>query len=359
MTLRILNIAYALAPVHPATAGGAEQILGQIDSALVSAGHESIVVACKGSLVSGALVEGAELPGIINESARRWAHEQHRRAISIAMEKWEVDIVHMHGLDFCDCLPGPGPPVLVTLHLPLAWYPTGVLRPCRPRTYLHCVSESQEKTSPSEISLLPVVQNGIPLRNFAWRKEKKEFVLCMGRICPEKGFHLAMDAAEAAGIPLLLAGEVFGYESHRKYFREKIEPRLNGSTRVFLGSVDIAHKASLLAATKCLLVPSLAPETSSLVAMEALACGTPVVAFGAGALPEIIEDGKTGFIVRDVLEMSAAINEAGRLDPEDCRRAAEERFCSDRMIGDYFKLYEFGKAGGLESLLHKAGRNIG
>jgi glycosyltransferase involved in cell wall biosynthesis len=160
----------------------------------------------------------------------------------------------------------------------------------------------------------------------------------LGRICPEKGVHLALDAAKQADIPLLIAGEVYGYEAHRRYFEEEVRPRLY-RLRCFLGPVGFARKRRLLAAARCLLVASTAPETSSLVAREAAAAGTPVVAFPNGALAETVEHGRTGFLVENVEGMAAAIREAGALDPAICRQVARERFRADTMIAAYLDLY--------------------
>jgi glycosyltransferase involved in cell wall biosynthesis len=131
---------------------------------------------------------------------------------------------------------------------------------------------------------------------------------------------------------------VFGYAAHRDYFDAEIRPRLDRRRR-FLGPLGFRAKRRLLAAARCLAVPSLAPETSSLVAMEALACGTPVVAFPSGALAEIVEPGRTGFLVSDEREMAAAMLEAGRLDPAACREAALERFSVERMTSRYLERY--------------------
>jgi glycosyltransferase involved in cell wall biosynthesis len=108
---------------------------------------------------------------------------------------------------------------------------------------------------------------------------------------------------------------------------------------LFLGPLGFARKRRLLAGARCLLLPTLAPETSSLVAMEALACGTPVVAFASGAIPEIVEHGVTGFLVRDAAEMARAIADCAALDPQRCRAAARERFPLERMVANYFDVY--------------------
>lgn len=248
----------------------------------------------------------------------------------------------MHGIDFERYLPPPGQPTLVTLHLPPGWYSQEVFSLRRPRTYLNCVSATQQSARPPKAPLLPFIENGVPVERFESGKRirKREFAITLGRICPEKGIHLALDASRMAGVPMILAGEVFRYEAHERYFCEQIRPRLDGRRFRFIGPIGFERKKRLLSAAHCLLVPSLAPETSSLVAMEALACGTPVVAFPAGALIEIVEEGKTGYLVQNEREMAVAIHAAGRIDPEICRRAASKRFSSKRMIRHYFDLYE-------------------
>ena len=161
----------------------------------------------------------------------------------------------------------------------------------------------------------------------------------LGRVCPEKGLHLALDAARNAGMSLLIAGEMFPYAEHERYFAEEILPRLDNRRR-FIGPVGFARKRRLLTAAQCVVVPSVVDETSSLVAREAAACGTPVVAFRRGALPKTVEHGRTGFIVDDVDGMADAMRASAELSPGICRETARRRFSNEQMIGRYFEVYQ-------------------
>jgi glycosyltransferase involved in cell wall biosynthesis len=339
MPLTVLNVSYSLARISGNTAGGAEQVLAIIDEALVRAGHRSVVVAPAGSHCRGLLLATPPLPSSLDEHAQQLGREEHRHAVVQALKRFQIDVVHLHGVDFLDYLPPAGIPVVVTLHLPLDWYPRELFHVGRPETYLVCVSSSQARLRPSEARMLTVIENGIPLHEFGSGRSKGNYALAMGRICPEKGFHLAMDACSRAQIPFFLAGTVFGYPAHRTYFEQSILPRLS-DTQHLLGSIGGQRKRHLLAGAKCVLIPSLAMETSSLVAMEAMACGTPVVAFRSGALCELIRDGHTGFLVNSVEEMAEAMAATCSLDSRRCRTEAEQRFSAEHMSTNYLRFYE-------------------
>lgn len=333
----VLSVAFPFAPVNADPVGGAEQVLSALDRAVVQAGWRSIVIACEGSQTSGALVPIPRPPGVIDDAARRPVHAGVRAAIQRVVESEPIDLIHMHGIDFDDYLPAAGPPTLISLHLPIDWYAPSAWSSIRPNTYLLPVSRAQADTAHERLRLLPPIENGVDLANYPI-VEKLNYCLAMGRIDPHKGFHLALDAAKNACAPLVLAGEIFPYARHQEYFASEIAPRLN-RTRRWIGAITGERKRRVLAAARCLLVPSLAAETSSLVAREALAAGTPVVAFRTGALVDVVEEGVTGFLVDDVGQMGRAILRSSEIDPEACRRAARERFDSQAMTAAYLDLY--------------------
>jgi glycosyltransferase involved in cell wall biosynthesis len=335
--LTVLSVGYPLAQVSTRTAGGAEQVLAMLDKGLIEAGHRSLVIAPIGSRCRGLLIPAQVPAGLLDENAKREARREFKKIVDRTLRTYSIDFVHMHGFDFYEYLPDCEMPVIVSLHLPLSWYPAEALRFANERVSFVCVSKSQAGTAHAGIRV-KVIPNGVDLARFHPARRKGEYAVVLSRICPEKGLHLAIDAAERSDVNLIIAGSVFEYRDHRQYFDSMIRPRLNTRTR-FIGPVGGARKANLLAGARCLLAPSLAPETSSLVAMEALASGIPVIAFRVGALREIVETGRTGFLVESVDEMANAIHQAESLSPELCRRQAAQRFSSERMVSQYLELY--------------------
>lgn len=334
MRLTILSVSFPFALLSADPVGGAEQVLAHLDQALVADGHRSLVIAPEGSSTAGELVRIPAVAGAISNQERGRIHAAVREQLAFVLAREGVDVIHLHGVDFDAYLPPPGPPVLVTLHLPLDWYAS--LIPDRPGTWLHPVSASQAATAPAGVTLAPPLENGVKIATIQARKRR--FALALGRICEEKGFDDALDAAARTGIPLLIAGSVFPYPEHQRHFRTRILPRLDHARR-WIGPVSGQRKRRLLGQAHCVLIPSKASETSSLVAMEALAAGTPVIAYRTGALPEIVEHGRTGFVVDDIAGMAEAIGAIDRIDPEVCHHRARERFSLERMSRAYLNRY--------------------
>lgn len=350
MPLTVLNVAYPLAPVSEATAGGAEQILLTLDRGLTQHGYRSLVLAATGSRCHGLLLP-VEIPsGNLDQQAKQEARRQFRMALAHALERHSVDIIHMHGIDFHEYLPECDLPIVTSLHLPLNWYHSRALTNVRENISLVCVSHSQARTAPAGVQISRIIPNGVDLERFYVARRKGDYVLYMGRICPEKALHLAIDAAERANVKLMIAGTVFDYPEHREYFATMIRPRL-GPNVVFIGAVGGRRKVHLLAGAQCLLIPSQARETSSLIAMEAMASGTPIVAWRSGALPEIVTEGRTGFLVSSMQDMAQAIANISNLGAATCRREAERRFSSEQMVSSYLDLYN-------ELATHKTSREL-
>jgi len=353
MSLSVLSVAYPLAKVSPETAGGAEQILLTIDRALVRRGDRSLVIAAAGSQCSGLLIPVRIPAGELDENAKLKARDSFKEAIARVLRSHPVDIIHMHGLDFYEYLEPTDVPIVVTLHLPLAWYSARMLKAFCNKAQLVAVSRTQAASAPSGLKLHATIPNGIELGDFLPNRKRGRYALILGRICPEKGIHLALDAAERAGVPVVLAGKVFEYPEHREYFDRVIRPRLSRSIR-FVGAVGKNRKSQLLVGARCVLLASQADETSSLVAMEALASGTPVIAWRKGALAEILTDGKTGWLVSSLEEMTEAIGQTTEISSAECRHEAELRFSSEKMVSDYLSLYRSLVAGNVSRELQAA-----
>jgi glycosyltransferase involved in cell wall biosynthesis len=334
--MNILSIAYPLLPVGPDSAGGAEQILFLIDRGLVAAGHRSIVVAAKGSRISGELIESAVPAREITDEVRRDVQQVHIECIRDALRCHPIDVIHFHGLDFYTYVPEQGVPMMATLHLPVSFYPPYIFDD--PKLMLNCVSQAQANSVP-RASKATVVLNGIDTERYRDSSGGKDFLLVLTRICPEKGVHIALQVAHRLNLRLVVAGPVHPFRDHEIYFSERVQPLLD-EKRQYVGSVDLDRKTALLAGARCVLIPSLVAETSSLVAMEAISSGTPVIAFRSGALPEVVEHGQTGFIVDTEDQMAEVVQHTGEISPETCRSTAALRFDSHRMVNEYIELYQ-------------------
>jgi glycosyltransferase involved in cell wall biosynthesis len=177
------------------------------------------------------------------------------------------------------------------------------------------------------------------VESFPYRDAKRDFLLWLGRICEEKAPHLACDIAAELGMPLVVAGEVYPFSYHQQYFERELRPRLASKNVQFICGLSREHKLELLSSARVLLITSLAQETSSLVAMEAMACGTPAVAFRKGALPEVVRDNITGFIADNEEGMLEAVAHIESIVPLACREHVARHYSSRRMAREYLGLY--------------------
>jgi glycosyltransferase involved in cell wall biosynthesis len=333
--VNILSVAFPLFTVGAGSGGGAEQILYLLDRRIAAQGHRSFVIAAEGSEVSGELIMSPAANGEITDAARSRAQRVHRELIERVLRIEPIDLIHFHGLDFHAYVPhNPARiPMLATLHLPLAWYPSHIFD--LPGINFNCVSQNQAASANGRS--LPLVPNGIDLSQYT-RCRAPEHLLFIGRICPEKGPDIALRVAHLLDLPLIAAGPVHAFRAHQEYFGACVQPLLDAKRR-YVGSIDLGQKIELLSAARAVLIPSLAPETSSLVAMEAAAAGVPVIAYGTGALPEVIKHGQTGFIVESEQQMADAVSRLDSISTDECQKHAREQFDADRMADGYLEMY--------------------
>ena len=335
--MRILYVAYPLLPVSDASAGGAEQMLWTLEREMHRRGHATTVAACAGSRVAGKLCATGDVPTGSDTFAQR--DREHQHAVRNLLQVEHFDLIHDKSGSFFGRAWDLRNPILATAHLPRSFYPNVQWELLGRNISVNCVSAAQARTFADVANMLGWIPNGIAIERFPLCANKDDYVLWLGRICEEKGPHLAIEAAERAGMRLVLAGQVYPFRYHEDYFAREIKPRL-GRDVEFIDSPSFAEKVNLLARASALLIPSQVDETSSLVALEAMASGTPVIAWRRGALPEIVQDGVTGCIVDTVEAMAAATASVRRLQPAACRVRVEQHFSASRMAANYAGLYE-------------------
>ncbi|HUI83944.1 MAG TPA: glycosyltransferase [Candidatus Binatia bacterium] len=338
--LSILYIAYPLLTVSEDSAGGAEQLLLTVEGEMAAAGHHTTVAACDGSRVHGRLLATGAAAGAADQYERREGEHNARILEYLRRHRGEFDLIHDKSGSFFRVAAQCALPVLATLHLPRPFYRQDWFHPLPPNLYFSFVSQSQARSFADLANTVGVVQNGIAVERFPFTPGKDGYVLWLGRICEEKAPHLAIAAARKAGVPLLLAGQVYPFSYHQQYFEREVQPLLAKESGVrFVSAPSARQKLRLLRHARALLLTSTVEETSSLVAIEAMACGTPVLAFRRGAFAEIVADGETGLLVETVDEMAEALAGVGRISPEQCRERVQQHFSASRMAQEYEELY--------------------
>ncbi len=256
----------------------------------------------------------------------------------------EFDLIHNH-FDFLPLTYSSmtRTPVLTTIH---GFSSPGILpvyRRYNGCTYYVAISAADRAP---DLTYAATIHHGIETGRFTFRPESGEYLLFFGRIHPDKGAAESIEVARRSGWPLVLAGIV----QDEEYFRRAVEPHLDGERVRYVGSVGPEQRDELLGGARALLHPISFDEPFGLSVVEAQACGTPVLAFRRGSMPEVIDDGVTGFLCRNVDEMVERVGQVGSLDRSHSRRWVEERFSVARMVDDYVRVYKevAGRHGGAE-----------
>jgi len=344
-SMRILYVAYPMVTVSEDSCGGAEQMLCTLESEIARRGYRTIVAACEGSRVTGELLPTGAVPECPDRYEARNA--QHVAMIlryigSVQASGRRIDLIHDKSGSFWRHAAQVDAPVLATLHLPRSFYDSNAFDQLPRNVFFNCVSESQARQFGDIAQMLGVVRNGIRVEAFPLLLNARDpYLLWIGRICEEKGTHIAIEVARQAGMRLVIAGDVYPFSYHQAYFEREVRPHLQGRhpSVCYVGKPTFAEKTMLIARAQAVLLPSLVDETSSLVSMEAMACGTPVIAFRRGAIPEVVRDGVTGLIVDSVEQMAEAVGRSGEISLQACREHVAANFTSWRMAAEYERLY--------------------
>jgi glycosyltransferase involved in cell wall biosynthesis len=333
--LRIALIAPPFISVPPTDYGGTELFVAQLAEGLNKSGIEAVLYANGQSTVSAELrwmYERSQWPIKIPEHA--WIRELDHNSWAINDAAKTCDIIHAqsaHGIAFSRFVDRK---TVLTLHGPHeSWLSEYYAH--FPDVYYVCISDAQRQKE--SLPKVRTIHHGIDTSVYRFVAQKQQYLSFIGRIAPVKGTHLAIDVARRTGIPLKIAGEV--QPSNRDYFEKMIRPRVDGKLVEYVGPADLQAKNELLGNAMAMLFPIQWGEPFGLVMIEAMACGTPVLAMPGGSVPEVVRDGVSGYICRSVRVMAQAVLNLS-IDPALVRRYVEENFSIEKMVRKYIALYQ-------------------
>jgi glycosyltransferase involved in cell wall biosynthesis len=335
--MRIAQVAPLTEAVPPSFYGGIERIISFLTEELVAMGHDVTLFASGDSATSGTLAamwpQALRFdPGIRDTLAPHMLmmEQVFRRAD-------EFDVLHFHLDYWCFSLFSRQPtPFLVTLHGRLDLPETAPIYRCFGDVPLVSISDAQRRPLP-QLEFVQTVHHGLPSKLLTPRPAEPRYLAFLGRISPEKRPDRAIRIAHAAGIPLKIAAKVD--RADQAYFQDVIRPMIDGRQIELIGEIGDDRKSDFLSGALGLLVPIDWPEPFGLVLIEAMACGTPVIAFDCGSVPELVEHGVTGFVVADEAAALSAVPQLRRLSRAVIRQQFERRFTARRMAEDYLSLY--------------------
>lgn len=340
--MRIAIIAPPWVAVPPRGYGGIEVVLDDLARGLQSDGHDVLLYTTGDSTCT--VPTAWVLRAAVGVGAATPATELHHVVNAYqSVLSWRADIVHDHTLTgpvyshrFADL------PVVTTNHGPFGGELGDYYRAIAASVPVIAISAHQASTA-TGTPIAAVIHHGLEVSRFREGTGAGGYAAFLGRMSPEKGAHTALAVARTAGVPLKIAAKM-SEAPERMYFDEQVAPLLADDME-YIGEVSGDDKIEFLGEACCLLNPIEWPEPFGMVMIEALACGTPVVTTPNGSAPEIVEDGRTGFLRAKKTELADALTRVGSLDRSACRRAAVERFSVERMVREHVALYRQAMAG--------------
>jgi glycosyltransferase involved in cell wall biosynthesis len=340
--LRIAVLAPPWIPVPPRAYGGIEAVVDVLCETLVARGHEVTLFAAPGSR-SAARVRSPLEAAHPDEIGSSLCESDHVACawdeIDLAAELGKAfDVVHDHsGFTALAMADRVSAPVVHTVHGPFDQTTNHFYQRHGHKARLVAISPSQAASAPAHVRVVDVVPNPIVVDRWPLVLKKQEYLLWVGRMDPVKGAHRAIEAAHMVGRSLVLAGPV--QTGQQEYFHERIEPHVDGRRVRYVGELGGTAMQELFANAAGLLMPVRWREPFGMVMVEALACGTPVIAFPEGAAAEIVIEGENGLLVADEDEMARAVERLGSIDPERCRASVAERYDVSVTVAGYEHVY--------------------
>jgi glycosyltransferase involved in cell wall biosynthesis len=339
--LRVAMLAPPWISVPPPGYGGVESVISVLTEALVRRGAEVTLFCAPGSRSSARVVTllDAAHPEEIERSLYEGDHVARAfEEIDVAVDDGCFDVLHDHcgftALAMADRLATPS---VHTLHGQFTPGTAAFYARHGHKAALVGISQAQLASAPRGLRVIDVIPNPIDVRSWPLREHKDDYLLWIGRMTAEKGPHRAIAAARSAGVPLVMAGVI--QPGQQAYFDREVAPHIDGERVRFLGEVGGSVKHSLFAGARALLMPIRWQEPFGMVMVEALVCGTPVIAFREGAASELVVHGKTGFLVADEQDMAAAVKDLPRIAARDCRAWVAEHCDVDVVAAAYESTY--------------------
>jgi glycosyltransferase involved in cell wall biosynthesis len=336
--MKIAQVAPLFESVPPHGYGGTERVVSYLTEELVRQGHQVTLFASGDSVTQARLVQACARSLRLDSACVDQLAPHMVLLEQVFRQASAFDLLHFHldHLHFPLAVRQPIPTV-TTLHGRLDLPDLVPLYQMFPSIPVVSISDAQRAPLPA-VHWLGTVYHGLPADLYTFRETPGTYLAFLGRIAPEKGVEQAMAIAQQVGMPLKIAAKVDPKD--REYFREVVQPLLHKTSLVeYLGEVGGATKDAFLGEATALLFPIDWPEPFGLVMIEAMACGTPVIAYPRGSVPEVLEDGVTGWIVEGLEEAVQAVERVPLLSRSRCRQVFEERFSASRMVHDYVKLY--------------------
>ena len=335
--MRIAQIAPLTEAIPPKLYGGTERVVSWLTEELVALGHD-VTLFASGDSVTGARLDAIWPKALRFDPAIRDPNALHMAMLErVRLKSAEFDFLHFH-LDYYpfSLFSRQPTPHITTLHGRLDLNEHQVVFRTFSSEPVISISNSQRKPVPYA-EWIRTIHHGLPERLLTPLPMKQDYLAFLGRISPEKRVDSAIEIATAAGLPLKIAAKVDKVD--QEYYDERIRPMLSRPGIEYIGEISDAEKSKFLSGAIALLVPIAWPEPFGLVMIEAMACGTPVIAFNAGSVPEIVEDGLTGFIVKDEAEAITALEKLPQLSRRKIRERFEQRFTARRMALQYLEVY--------------------